>query len=237
MTIQEPLKPRVGGLKPWHYILPFAMFLLLTQAESYSVNQDGSINPRLYALIYSVKIVVVSLSLWISRAALKDLLPRPTFRLAFLAVILGGFVGLFWTFLDGVYPALPESVVGKRSAFDPSQLVLSEQIVFLVFRMTGLILLVPVIEELFIRDFVLRYVSNPEWETLSPWNFTLSGAVVSTVLFIAGHPEWLPALLCGVIWLWLLRYGKSLSAVVISHSVANLYLGIYSFVTWDWHFL
>ena len=50
------------------------------------------------------------------------------------------------------------------------------------------------------------------------------------------HPEWLPALLTGLLWAWLLRQTRSLSACVLSHAVANLALGIYVLTTGDWKY-
>lgn len=224
-------------VRAWQFVLPFAIFILLTQAESFAMKPDGSIHSVNYVAVYCLKILSVGVSLWFCRPALRDFKPRPNTRQTFVSVLLGLFIGVFWVLLDGHYPALPESVAGKRSAFDPMQLEPIWKYLFLAFRMTGLVLFVPVIEELFIRDFLLRYVTNPDWEELPAWQFSTNAAVVSTGLFVAGHPEWLPALLCGLIWLWLLRLSQNLRTLVISHSVANLCLGVYSIATADWHFL
>lgn len=222
----------------WHYVLPFLAFLALTSLEGEGRNDDGSINANLYATIYCVKIfTVIGCMVW-GRRALKDLSPVPGPAICLTAIISGLLIGFLWVHLEGFYPPLPESIVGKRSGFNPlKSLDGPMKGLFLLIRFLGLVIIVPVIEELFTRDFVLRFVTKPEWETIQPWQFSSTAAVVSTGIFVVGHPEWLPAIICGLIWLWLLRTSKSMMALVISHAVANLGIGIFSYVTGDWHFL
>jgi len=222
----------------WHYIVPFLAFLAITSLEGEAKNDDGSLNANLYATIYCLKIVIVGGCVIWGRKALNDLLlvPKPVFWI--YAIVSGLMIGFFWVHLEGFYPPLPESIVGKRTGFNPlKNLDGPLQAVFLVARFLGLVIVVPVIEELFTRDFVLRFVTKPEWETVEPWHFSLNAAIFSTIIFVVGHPEWLPAILCGLIWLALLRYSKSVSVLVISHAVANLAIGFYSIFTGDWHFL
>lgn len=222
----------------WHYIVPFLAFLAITSLEGEAKNDDGSLNANLYATIYCLKIVIVGGCVIWGRKALNDLLPVPKTVFWIYAIVSGLMIGFFWVHLEGFYPPLPESIVGKRTGFNPlKNLDGPLQAVFLVARFLGLVIVVPVIEELFTRDFVLRFVTKPEWETVEPWQFSRNAAIFSTIIFVVGHPEWLPAILCGLIWLALLRYSKSLSALVISHAVANLAIGFYSIVTGDWHFL
>lgn len=220
----------------WAYVLPFAVFLIGTNLEGQAENADGTMIGERYAAIYCVKILAVLAAMFVSRKAWRDLKPLPGMGTVLLSVLMGAFVTVFWIGLDGLYPPLPESL-GKRSAFDPTQLEPATKWLFLVFRMLGLVAIVPIIEELFMRDFILRYVTDPDWQKIAPWAFNSTAAIISLGLFVAGHPEWFPALLCGVLWLWLLRKSRSVSALVISHAVANLGLGVYSIVTGDWRFL
>ena len=61
-------------------------------------------------------------------------------------------------------------------------------------------------------------------------------AVVSSVFFALVHPEWLPALLTGLLWAWLLWWTRSLTACVVSHAVANLAARIYVIIPHEWKF-
>ena len=55
---------------------------------------------------------------------------------------------------------------GERSAFNPLEELADTPVwawVFLAIRFTGLALVVPVIEEFFLRGFLMRYVMHPMW--------------------------------------------------------------------------
>lgn len=239
----QPAQPDVlpeskpNSVKAWPYIAPFAVFMIGTQLESQSVGPDGAINANQYALIYALKIAAVIIAMIVSRQALKDLIPLPNKKISLISILIGAFIAAFWIGLDGLYPGLPDFLGGKRSAFDPTTLETPWRYAFIAIRMLGLVVVVPIVEELFTRDFLLRFVTAPNWEPIPAWNFNATAGAASLGLFVMGHPEWLPAALCGILWLWLLKWSRSVSAIVLSHMVANLGLGLYSFATGDWHFL
>ena len=103
-------------------------------------------------------------------------------------------------------------------------------------RLIGLVLLVPLIEELFWRSFLIRWLIDPDFRRVPIGRVTLFSAAATSVLFAVAHPEWLPALLTGLLWAWLLHQTRSLAACLISHVVANLALGIYVIQFGAWKF-
>jgi uncharacterized protein len=216
------------------YVAPMVAFLLLTAVEGYLPRLDGRIHPLWYPVVYTVKIIIVVAVTWACRSTWRDLAPRPRpFALA-LAVFVGVIVALLWVGLDGRYPAIP--LLGTRSAFDPTVMPKVGEVAFLTVRMLGLVLVVPLIEELFWRSFLMRWVIDPNIERVPIGRVTPVAAAVTSGLFAAAHPEWLPALLTGLLWAWLLWQSKSVSACVVSHAVANLGLGLYVLSTGDWKF-
>ena len=98
-------------------------------------------------------------------------------------------------------------------------------------RMLGLVVLVPLIEELFWRSFLIRWLIDPDFQKVPIGRVTPMAAAVTSVAFALVHPEWLPALLTGALWAWLLWQTRSLTACVVSHATANLALGIYVIAT------
>ena len=154
---------------------------------------------------------------------------------ALLEGVVSGFVvtGL-WVGLDGLYPGLP--FLGHRASFDPMRMSPAWRLGFYAARLTGLVLLVPLIEELFWRSFLIRWLIDPDFRRVPIGRVTLMSAGVTSVLFALAHPEWLPALLTGALWAWLLHQTRSLSACVISHVVANLALGLYVIQYHAWKF-
>ena len=93
---------------------------------------------------------------------------------------------------------------GSRSAFDPLALGPAARWAFIAVRLLGLVVVVPVIEELFWRSFLMRWMIDNDFWKVPIGKVTPMAAAVTSVLFALAHPEWLPALLTGALWAWLL---------------------------------
>jgi CAAX prenyl protease-like protein len=211
-----------------------ATFMVLTNLEGFLPKAEGSEVSRWYPLAYAIKAAVVTIVVIACRSTWRDLRPFPKPGAVGLAVAIGIAVAAVWVGLDGLYPALPFIGSGSRVAYNPNALSPAARIGFLAVRFYGLVLLVPLFEELFWRSFGIRYVIDPDFTRVPVGRVTPMAAVITSVVFALAHAEWLPALLTGLTWTWLLNRTKSLSACVISHVVANLGLGIYviSFQAW-----
>ena len=107
---------------------------------------------------------------------------------------------------------------------------------FLVARFYGLVLVVPVLEELFWRSFLLRYVTTPEFTSLPVGQFSATAFWVVVALSAAAHPEWLAAAIANALFAWLLRCTRSLFAVIVSHAVTNAALGAYVVAAGQWQY-
>jgi CAAX prenyl protease-like protein len=222
--------------RPWlPYVAPMAAFLLLTNAEGWLPTSDGRADPRWYPIAYAAKVGLVSAVAWACRSTWRDLAPRPGPAVLGLAATLGVAVAAVWVGLDGHYPPIPW--LGTRQGFDPSALPAGAKAAFLAVRLFGLVLLVPLIEELFWRSFLMRWVIDPDFLRVPIGRVTPAAALVTSALFALGHPEWLPGLVTGLAWAWLLRRTRSVSACLVSHMAANLALGVYVFAQGAWRFL
>jgi CAAX prenyl protease-like protein len=82
----------------------------------------------------------------------------------------------------------------------------------------------------------MRWIVDPDYTRLPIGRVTPMGLLVTTGVFGFSHPEWVPALLTGVAWGWLVARTRSVSACVISHAVANLSLGIYVLTHAAWKY-
>jgi CAAX prenyl protease-like protein len=182
------------------------------------------------------RIALVVYACWLGRSAWGDLTPWPGWKTLGLAVGLGMLVTALWVGLDGVYPVF--GGVGSRAAFNPNTLPTAPKIGFLAVRLLGLVLVVPLFEELFWRSFVIRWIIDPDdFRRVPVGRVTLTAGAITATLFAVEHPaEWLPALLTGALWAWLLQRTRSVSACFVSHAVANLGLGIYVLATGQWKF-
>lgn len=119
---------------------------------------------------------------------------------------------------------------------------------FLV-RMFGLVVIVPIMEELFLRGFLLRFfwIAPKKGEKSStekiPWYELPIGSIcplvwVITIIYpILTHPE----MLAGVVWfsgITLLAWKtKSLSDCICAHAITNLALGIWVMYSGQWYLM
>jgi len=100
----------------------------------------------------------------------------------------------------------------------------------------GAVLVVPVMEELFWRGFLARWLVNPDFKAVSLGSFTPFAFWTTVVLFGVEHEQWLAGMICGVLLNGLLYRTKNLLACVLAHAVANALLAAWVLTRGDWKF-
>jgi len=205
------------------YSTPVIAFLVLTWLESQY--------PGRYISIYFAKVAVVTAALVAFRSVWKDL--RPNARIMAPAVLVGIAVFAEWVLVEKYvrYPHLE-----TRSGFDPFKSIDDPNVryLFLSARFFGLVAMVPLMEELFWRSFLIRFFTSQEWQKVPIGTFSLSAFAIVMGGFAMVHPEWLAAAICAIAYGILLRQTRSLFGCVIAHATTNLALGIYVIKTHSW---
>lgn len=192
------------------------------------------LSPRLLPNLYPVKAFSAALLLFLLRKnydeiSLRDL-SRPMFLMSAVAAGLGVFA--FWIRLD-----LPWATVGNLAGFDPGIYTDSSmKIIMTAFRMFGAVLVVPVMEELFWRSFLIRYIIAPDFSRIPIGSFTWPSFLTAAVLFGFEHNLVVAGILAGIVYNLLLYYTRSLSSCIIAHAITNLALGLYVINTGRWYF-
>lgn len=105
-------------------------------------------------------------------------------------------------------------------------------------RMLRLVIVVPLVEEIFWRGFLQRYLVNERFSTVAFGTYThLSfwGVAIAFTL-VHNQPDWPAAFVTGALYGWIAVKTKSLLACVVAHAVTNLLLGIYILKTGQWGF-
>ncbi len=204
------------------YVAPIAVFAVFTACEQY-------IPRSFFALAYGLKACAVTVALLVCRGPLSDI--RPTRNGFGASVLIGLAVFVAWVALDKL---VPYPHIGTRVGFDPYTLPAPGTIAFLVVRFYGLALLVPVMEELFWRSFVLRYVTDPDFLSVPIGSFSLVALIVMVASSALAHPEWLVAVVASLAYALWLRRTRSLFAAIVAHATTNAALGVYILAARDW---
>ena len=218
------------GMLP--YVTPFVLYLLFSQvAASYT---------ELYPWLYIATVIMVSgatIYLLSGRSLIRphgNILP---------GVLIGTFGIVIWILLstspldEAVFSLLPAWLRPEpRMGFDPFNEIASPFFMwfFILFRFLGLALLVPVVEELFWRGFLLRWVISADWEEQPLGVFTLRSFLWIVLLFTLAHPELSAAAVYCVLLNLLLYWKKDLWLCIVAHGTSNLLLGIYVLLTDTW---
>ena len=192
-----------------HYLIPFLAYLLIPFLFD---------NIGLKEYSYIIKAVIVGIILvcfW------KHYSLKLKGNKWLLSILIGILVFLIWISLEQFMP--------YSSDFNPSNLNIA-------FKLFGGILVAPLIEELFTRSFLLRFLINPDkWNSIKP-KFTLFSFAVTTAFFGFSHNRWLAGLLVGIILNLLYIKTKKIENCIIAHSIANAILALYVIFTNSWQF-
>jgi uncharacterized protein len=98
-------------------------------------------------------------------------------------------------------------------------------------------LIVPVIEELFWRGWLPRWIQDNAFSKIPLGQYTRFAFWITALLFAAEHgPFWEVGLIAGIIYNWWMRRTRSLGDLVLAHAVTNLALSLYVMRTETWMF-
>jgi CAAX prenyl protease-like protein len=105
-------------------------------------------------------------------------------------------------------------------------------------RFLRLVLIVPLVEEIFWRGFLLRYLIREDFTQVPFGTFSWSSFGIVTAGFCFEHSlaDWPAAALTGALYNLVAYRTRSLSACVLTHAVTNALLGAYVLRTGQWGF-
>ena len=213
--------------KTWlPYVLPFVLFLLLTEPARFF--------PSLAPFLYIAKTFIVGALLWFWRHKYAaDLSPGLSFSEVLTAVFCGLLVLVIWILPEGYLFQLEQ-----KSVFDPYGLGQSQGafIVLIAMRLIGAVVVVPVMEELFWRSFIMRYLIEPNFRSVPMGAFSWLSFLGVAILFGLEHNRVVVGIIAGLLYGLLLVRQKKLKGVILAHGVTNLGLGIYVLLTGNWMF-
>lgn len=213
---------KVSEHPAYPYCVPLVAWLLLGLLEL--------THPHAVYAVYPVKTFVAGFLVFKYWFRLPPM--RPTHVWGSVGV--GLMVAVLWIGLDStLVKRTPGEGFNPYPLFGPSET--SHALIF--FRVLGAVFVVPLIEEIFWRGFLMRYWISPQFTEVKLGTFTRLSFLGTTAFFAAAHgEEWALAVGAGLLFgAWFVRT-KSLGDVIIAHSIANLALAIYVLSTVRWYF-
>lgn len=103
-------------------------------------------------------------------------------------------------------------------------------------RLLGFALVVPVMEELFWRSLVLRWIDRHDFLSMPPKDVSWRAFLITTALFAVEHERWFAGAIAGATYNWLYIRTGNLWVPVAAHVVTNGVLGIWIICTGRWEF-
>ena len=212
-------------------LLPFAAYLSFLGLELSPWGSDGS--DQAYVWLYPVKITIVSALLagfWPRYVELRGKVARHA-QEAGIIVLVGLLTYLAWVHMDWPWAVQGD---GQGAGYDPFRAGDRMGVVLAGVRLFGAAVVVPIMEELFWRSFLIRYLISSRFESVPLGTVTPFSFVATVVLFGLEHDLWLAGMLAGVAYTGLLVYTKRLWPCVLAHAVTNFALGIHVLTTHEW---
>ena len=142
------------------------------------------------------------------------------------SVAIGVLIFLIWIAPDTLFPnyrhhwLFENSIMGQArgglSAFAQTQLGV------LFFRTLRAVVIVPIVEELFWRAGLMRWLIFPRFEEVPLGTWSAQSFWIVAVLFATEHGSyWDVGLAAGIIFNWWMLRTKSLGDLILAHAVAN----------------
>ena len=216
------------GLKPppaVAYIAPFAVFIALRWLPF----------PPEWLAPVRFTLVAATLAVFSRRV-----IPR---RLAFPigSVVLGAAVLAIWIGPDLLWPGYRDSwlfhngITGVARSSLPAHL--KSNGFFIAVRVLESAILVPIVEELFWRGWLMRWTIRPDFESVPVGQYTALSFWFVAVLFASEHgPYWEVGLIAGVAYNWWLVRTRNLAGCMLAHAVTNALLAGYVLVFDRWQY-
>ena len=207
-------------------VLPFVVFLVLTSCQ-------GSLGQESHYWIYTAKCVVGAWLAW----ATWPLVSEMRWAVSLEALFAGTLVFVIWVALPKL--SEPDYTWDLHAHFEHESAMVW---FFAGVRITGSTLLVPLLEEVFYRSFLYRYIVAPNWIYTPHNQFNAKAFLVTSVIFGLTHQHWLAGVACGMIYQLLVIRTNRIGDAITAHAITNLLLGLwvvthgFGFVENQWHF-
>ncbi len=202
------------------YIIPFVLILLSLFLPDLGVN---------LFLAYTIKILLGLGAIIYFWKQYKEI------KLKFdpLAWLAGLIIIIVWLSLEFLNK-------GSTASYNPT--IYAGALFYLVIlqKLIGMVVVAAIIEELFMRSFLIRLFINPNFEKVKIGAFTWLSFLVTTAIFGFLHGSTIigsrlvAGLAAGALFNLWLYYRKDIFSCIQCHAAANLFLALFTLITQNW---
>jgi len=211
------------------YILPFAVFLVFVAIQKYV--------PIPPALDYTARDLLLAVVLFAFSRRVIEL--HSFHRLE--TVILGIAVFLAWVGPDLLFPGYRQhwlfqnAILGQLTNSIPESVIRNPLVLWP--RIVQAVIIVPILEELFWRAWLMRWLIAQQFEKVPLGAYQTGAFSITAVLFASEHgPYWDVGLIAGVAYNWWMVRTRSLGDCILAHAVTNACLCGYVVATRHWEY-
>jgi len=210
------------------YIAPFLAFVGIMGIEK--------IIPLPPEWLYSLRfLVVAALILTVSRPYLSF---RPSAPLA--SIVIGIAVFVIWVAPDMLFGyrhhwLFENAITGAAASSLPQRL--KSNFAFILLRTVSSAMLVPILEELFWRGWMMRWLIDNDFLKVPLGKYVPSAFWIVAILFASEHgPYWEVGLAAGLIYNWWIVRTRNLADCILAHGVTNAVLAGHVLLTDQWQY-
>lgn len=220
LLVSEPATQVVEGPNPAApYLAP--LFAILATAMATAAVSSG------FDQFYPFRVLVAGAVFWVFRASYMAM----GWSWNWPAVGIGVAVFALWMALE---PAPETSAVDDPLATGVMSLPPVWATIWLVCRVLGSVLAVPLAEELAFRGFLMRRLIAADFERVPMGQFTWFSFIVSSALFGALHGRWFAAMLAGFAYAGAVYRRRELSDAILAHAVTNAMIAGWVLASGQW---
>jgi uncharacterized protein len=148
---------------------------------------------------------------------------------------------VIWVGADILFPTYRQHwlfqnpLTGQMSAPLPGNVLMSPFVLWP--RIFRAVVLVPIIEELFWRAWLMRWLISPDFQKVELGAYQPAAFWITAVLFAAEHGSyWDVGLIAGVVYNWWMVRTRSLGDCILVHAITNACLCGYVVATHHWEY-
>jgi CAAX prenyl protease-like protein len=104
---------------------------------------------------------------------------------------------------------------------------------WVIFRVLGSVITVPLAEELAFRGYALRRLVSPDFDKI-PLRFTWLSFLLSSILFGALHGRWLAGTVAGMFYAWAMYRRGKVGDAIPAHATTNALIAADVLILGNW---